>query len=248
MNLEDFIPMPDMEKCESILCIQPHPDDNEIGAGATIAKLAAKGCKITYLTVTDGAIGSLDPDEKPDDTARKRKIEAEQAAHILGVSSTLFLNYPDAAFLNEKSLCLDITGIIRKVKPEFVMTVDPFLMYEFHPDHRSVGLAAAQACMFSQFPNFAPDSGDDTWAVKGIAFYCTSHPNTFINVDGTWDLKLKAIGAHASQFGGEYLEGLKYYFDFKARQYAENREFGRAEAFKVLTTTHLHMNVDTVNS
>ena len=59
MNLKDFFPLPDLESCQNLLCIQPHPDDNEVGAGATIARLTAKGCRITYLTVTDGRYGTL---------------------------------------------------------------------------------------------------------------------------------------------------------------------------------------------
>jgi LmbE family N-acetylglucosaminyl deacetylase len=241
--------LPDFESCISLLCIQPHPDDNEIGAGATIAKLASNGCRITYLTVTDGRLGSMNPRMKPEKIVEVRKKEVEEAAGILGVASCIFLDYADAGLPAEEELCKSLVSVIRKVQPEFVLTVDPFLPYEAHPDHRRVGMAAAEACIFSQFPHFhlSEDAGpEDIWSVKGVVFHSTAYPNTYINADSTWDLKIKAISAHKSQFDRNTLEGLKQYFDFKARYYAERRGFLRAEALKVLTAAHLHMNVDTI--
>jgi LmbE family N-acetylglucosaminyl deacetylase len=249
MNIRRNFPVPFLEGCKSLLCIQPHPDDNEIGAGATIAKLVAKGCKITYLTVTDGSSGSFDWMEDTEKLVMKRKKEVEAAAGVLGVSSFLYLDYKDIGFIDGKALCSNIVTIIRTVKPEFVLTVDPFLPYEVHPDHISVGMASAQACLFSRNLNFpggnenAPVQG---WAVNGIVFHTTSYPNTFINVDETWNLKFESIAQHKSQFDSNTLNGLKYYFDHKAGQYAQRINCLYAEAFKVLSTLHLHMNTDTV--
>lgn len=191
MDLNNILQIPEIEECKSILCIQPHPDDNEVGAGGTIAKLARLGCKVTYLTVTDGGIGTTNPEISREDVAAVRLKEVEEATSILGVSSLLYLNYKDASYMDEKELCQKIVTVIRDVQPEFVMTVDPFLPYEVHPDHRRVGMAAAEACIFSQFPYFY-SSLDNTpcknpWTIKCAAFYTTAYPNTFINVDDTWD-------------------------------------------------------------
>ncbi len=251
MEIKDFLPLPDMENCKSLLCIQPHPDDNEVGAGATIAKLSARGCKITYLTVTDGSMGTADPSQDPAQLAAIRKNEVKKSAAALGVSDVLHLDFKDGGYADEKLLCQNIVSVIRQVRPEFVMTVDPFLPYEVHPDHRRVGTAASEACLFSQFPGFkAPDGRNEqpeVWAVKGIAYYSTAYPNTFINVDETWENKMYALSQHESQFPPQALQTLGYYFDVKAKLYAKDKPFLRAEAFKVLTTDHLHMNVDTIN-
>ena len=51
-------PPPEIEKCERFLFIGPHPDDIEIGAGATAAKLAAMGKAVCFLVCTDGRYGS----------------------------------------------------------------------------------------------------------------------------------------------------------------------------------------------
>jgi LmbE family N-acetylglucosaminyl deacetylase len=129
-----------------------------------------------------------------------------------------------------------------------VLAPDPFLPYEAHPDHRRVGMAATEACLFSPFPGFKTENGNTApWAVKGIAFHSTAYPNTFIGVDETWDMKMKALAMHESQFPKEMLERLGMYFYFKAAQYAAGRSCEKAEAFKVLSGDHLHMNVDTLN-
>lgn len=248
MELTDLLSLPKLEDCKSLLCVQPHPDDNEVGAGATIAKLSAKGCKVTYLTVTDGRMGSVDPKQDQTELVSIRKKEVEQSAELLGVSDTIFLNFRDGDYSDEKQLCKSIVAVIRQVKPEIVLTVDPFLPYEFHPDHRKVGMATAQACMFGAFPNFLPDEKTkDTWAVRGIAFHTTAYPNTFLNVDDTWDLKMKSLSLHKSQFDAASLQRVGYYFDFKARGYAQGKGFTRAEAFKVLSPDCLHMFVDAIN-
>lgn len=251
MDLKDILKLPKIEKCKNILCIQPHPDDNEVGAGGTIAKLSKLGCRVNYLTVTDGGMGTINPDQSPEELSEIRKSEIRAAADILGVHNLINLDYPDGAFMDEYSLCRKIVAVIRKVKPEFVMTVDPFLPYEAHPDHRKVGMAAAQACLFSLFPHFysygetAPCK--NTWAVQCVAFYNTAYPNTFIDVDKTWAYKMNAICAHRSQFFGEEFEQLKMYFEYKSMQLAEGRGFTHAEGFKVLTPTMLHANVDAIN-
>lgn len=247
MDIKDFLPIPDLESCTSLLCIQPHPDDNEIGAGATIAKLAGKGCKITYLTVTDGSVGTTDPNVKPEELASIRRQEVKNSAKHLGASDTIFLDFPDGSYPSERELCAGIVEVIRNVKPEFIMAPDPFLPYECHPDHRHVGMAAAEAMIFSGFPAFKTGGTAEAWSVSAIAFHTTAYPNTFVGVDDTWDDKFKALSFHASQFEPEMLELLSMYFGLKAASYAEGTDFNMVEAFKVLSGDHLHMNVDTIN-
>lgn len=248
MELKDLLPVPSLEECGSLLCIQPHPDDNEVGAGATIAKLAARGCKITYLTITDGSNGTIDPDLKPAELAAIRRNEVEKSAAFLGASKTIFLDLPDGGYADEKLLCQRIVEVIRQVKPELIMAPDPFMPYECHPDHRRVGMAAAEACIFSMFPGFKTECGDgQVCSPKGIAFHTTAYPNTFVGVDETWEKKLKALAIHQSQFPQPVLEQLGMYFACKANKNAEGKPFALAEAFKVLSGNHLHMNVDTIN-
>lgn len=250
MDIKQFLPLPDILKCKKILCIEPHPDDNEVGAGATIAKVIKQGCDVTYLVVTDGSMGTTDPGEEPQKVAEKRWEETINAAKILGVSQIKRFDYRDGTYPDEKELTQRIAGVIRELEPEIVMTADPFLPYEVHPDHRRVGMAAAEACLFSTFPHFhsyGEDNPAKMWEVKGVAFYNTANPNTFIDVDDTWNLKFKAIAAHKSQFSKEALKLYSMYFDFKSRQLSDGRGYQHAEAFKVLTPVLMHANVDAMS-
>jgi LmbE family N-acetylglucosaminyl deacetylase len=185
-----------------------------------------------------------------EDMIRTRRGEAEEAANILGVNKRIFLDYPDAGYVDEKELTQRIVKVIREIEPEFIMTVDPFLPYEAHPDHRRVGMAAAEACLFSAFPNFysyGEEYMGKSWDVKGVAFYNTAYPNTFIDITDTWDLKIKSIEAHRSQFRGEMFELYKMYFGYKAQELGKNKGFSMAEAFKIFTPMLLHANVDAIN-
>ena len=249
MDLRNMLPMPDLETCTSLLCIQPHPDDNEVGAGGTIARLAAKGCRVVYLTVTDGSRGTDDPALRGAPLAAIRRQEAMAAARVLGVTEHRFLDFEDGSYPDEQALCHAIAAVIQEVRPELVMSVDPYLPYEGHPDHRRVGLAATEACLFNplDLPNAVAGSGDNhPWKVSGIVYQSTAWPNTFINVDDTWELRNRAILTHRSQFDEASFALLGGYFEYKARQYAQGKGCERAEAFKVLPTLLLHMCVDTM--
>lgn len=249
MDLHDYLPIPDLEHCKSLLCIQPHPDDNEIGAAAAIAKLVQNGCKVTYLTALDGRIGTTDPSLDPAELVEIRRNEVESAGGLLGVTSFHYLDYEDGSFVPEKELCHSIVGVIRKVQPQMVLTVDPFLPYECHPDHRLVGMAAAEACLFSMFPHFysvGEDMSSEPWHVEAAAFYNTAYPNTFIDVSETWTLKSQAVLAHKSQFDPQSFQAIGLYLDLKSRQYGAKKGCEHAEGFKVLSTDIMHVFTDAI--
>ena len=58
--IESIIPIPELMSAKKVLAIQPHYDDNDIGAGGTLALLHEQGAEIHYLTVTDDLVGVLD--------------------------------------------------------------------------------------------------------------------------------------------------------------------------------------------
>lgn len=247
MDLTHLLPVPPLHEAKHILCVMPHPDDNEVGAGGTIARLAAGGARITYLGVTDGSAGTLDPQVRPADLVRIRRTEQEQAAADLGVAAVEWLGYPDGAGLPADEVRTRLIEAVRRHRPDFLMTVDPWLPYEAHPDHRVTGLAVAEAALLAAFPHVCPGKGLAPHAVKAVAFYATARPNTYVDIDGTWEQKLTALGRHASQFPGEELLRVSFYLDLRAREMAQRAGTGceRAESFKVLTPTHMHMLPDT---
>ena len=90
------LPKLKIEDADRFLFFGPHPDDIEIGAGATAAKLAAMGKKVRFTVVTDGRFGS--EIVKPEKLAGIRKAEALESARLLGVNDVVFLSFSDGGF------------------------------------------------------------------------------------------------------------------------------------------------------
>ncbi len=98
MSILSFIikkaaPVPKIENFDSYLFVGPHPDDIEIGAGATAAKLAAAGKKVTFLVCLDGRFGleNAGPSMTWEKLIDVRKEEAVRSAAALGVTDVRFL-------------------------------------------------------------------------------------------------------------------------------------------------------------
>jgi hypothetical protein len=80
------------------LVIGAHPDDNEFGAGGTIAKLAQQGWEITFIIATNGNKGSHDAGMSSYRLSELREHEQRAAANVLGVKRVIFLRNNDGAF------------------------------------------------------------------------------------------------------------------------------------------------------
>ena len=93
LALKIAAPVPEVETFTRYLFIGPHPDDIEIGCGATVARLAAEGKQITFLIMTDGRYGDGFSDGiKGDELVSLRKKEATASAERLGVKDVRFLD------------------------------------------------------------------------------------------------------------------------------------------------------------
>lgn len=240
----DYLPIPDLLKAENLLVVQPHPDDLEIGAGASVARMAQSGTRVTCLTVTDGSVGTYSSEAKPETLAAIRRKETIDSAAILGIKDLRWLDYPDGGMLPYEKVRADITRMIRMIKPDALMVCDPWLPYEVHTDHIRTGLAAAEAGFLSSMPLFCPEdleSGLEPHGIDCFAFYYTAYPNTVIDVAGSWRKKMLAIDCHESQFSGEQAEMLKTFLTTKAREQARKTDYSLVESFKVLSSYHLHI-------
>ncbi len=220
---------PDISHCKTILCIQPHPDDNEIGMGGTVAKFASQGCKVCYLTVTNGDKGNKNPAATAEETAVQRRSEATAAGKHLGVSEFYFLDLGDGTLWDVVSLSRKIAEVIDRVQPDAIFAPDPFLHYECHYDHVITGRAAANAAVQRN---------------AAIAFYFTSAPNTVVDISATFEKKFEAIALHDSQMTPETLAMYRIYFGMKAQELGAPKGFALGEGFKVLAPLHCHCFVD----
>ena len=97
LALKFAVPAVKLETYRRYLFIGPHPDDIEIGAGATAAKLAAEGKDVAFLICTDGRYGDGATALRGDELAEERRREAIASAKMLGVTDVRFIGLCDGA-------------------------------------------------------------------------------------------------------------------------------------------------------
>jgi N-acetyl-1-D-myo-inositol-2-amino-2-deoxy-alpha-D-glucopyranoside deacetylase len=137
----------------SLLVVQPHPDDESIGTGGTLARYSAEGIRTTLVTATRGEVGEildkeLDPKEAAPRLASIREQELRNAVRILGVSELVFLGYEDSGMAglprnrepktfwqaDEEEAIGRLIQVVRRVRPQVMVTQNEFGGYA-HPDH-----------------------------------------------------------------------------------------------------------------
>lgn len=191
-----------------ILVMMAHPDDPEFAAGGTIARWTQEGHEVIYCLATRGDKGSDDPTMHPERLAAIREAEQHAAAAILGVREVLFLNYLDGTLEPNLSLRRDIVRVIRRYRPEIVVTMDPQTLirgdrYINHNDHRAIGLATLDAIFpAAGNPLYFPEllrEGLEPHRVQEVYLATTEHANHWVDITETFDRKLAALRCHASQ-------------------------------------------------
>jgi len=234
-------PLPDIEKNSRFLFIGPHPDDIEIGAGATAAKLAAMGKSVCFLICTDGRYGS--ETVPPEELIEIRKAECIASAKALGVTDVRFLGLCDSGFYSEAELIEGIAGAVGDFKPDTVFAPDPCVTGECHDDHLNVGRAARRIACFAPYPGLMERYCADVSDVKALAFYFTAKANRCVSTRGFVNAQLDAVfSCHKSQFPENGAEGssISLYLKLRSISYGIRSFSGRAEAFRVLGKTHMH--------
>jgi LmbE family N-acetylglucosaminyl deacetylase len=238
------IPGPDPREAKRILAVQPHYDDNDIGAGGTLAALAAGGAELFYLTVTDDLVGVLDASLGDEEATAQLRGEQERAGAEIGVRRQYWLGFPDAGEYDYYALRREIIRHIRLLKPDFLFSVDPWLPYESHGDHLRTGRAVTEAALLYGFPRLATDPEVDRdyqpHTLNGIALYFTLKPNRIFDIGEFRERKHRALDAYRAQFTPESLEHLHRGLDFVERGCAKDEAFSHGEPLKVLHTGQLH--------
>jgi LmbE family N-acetylglucosaminyl deacetylase len=203
------------------LIIAPHPDDEILGAGATMAALAKAGNEVFVAVVTTGQT----PDYSAEQVTNVR-AEAARAHALLGVHETLWLEQP-AARLSEiahSALNAALRRAIEEVRPATMFV--PFVG-DIHMDHQRAFLSALVAArpQGDCFPTtiLAYETLSET---NWNAPYVTPGflPNVFIDVTGTLNLKLEAMRTFASQL----------------RKYPHERSLEAIEALAILRGVTVH--------
>ena len=181
-----------------ILAIGAHPDDVELGCGATLAKEVALGKKVGIIDLTRGELGTRGD-------ADIRDVEAEKAKAILGISMRTNMEFEDGFFINDKFHQIELVKMIRKYQPDIVLcnAVD-----DRHIDHPKGSQLVSDACFLSglmKIDTKCPDDDgwQDPWRPDHVYHYIqwkNIEPDFVVDVSGYLDKKLEAVFAYESQF------------------------------------------------
>ncbi|WP_412985655.1 bacillithiol biosynthesis deacetylase BshB1 [Pontimicrobium sp. IMCC45349] len=181
-----------------ILAIGAHPDDVELGCGATIYKEVTKGKKVGIIDLTRGELGTRG-------TAETRDKESADAANILGVAVRDNMEFADGFFTNDKNHQIELIKMIRKYKPEIVLcnAID-----DRHIDHGKGSKLVSDACFLSGLIKIDTkiedeDGWQEPWRPKFVYHYIQwkhIEPDVVVDVSGYVDKKMEAVMAYKTQF------------------------------------------------
>ena len=185
-----------LDLLKRVLVIAPHPDDEVLGCGGIIKRLADSGIGVTVLVASRGK-DTLYSEERILNV-RKQALEAHR---ILGVGKTVFFDYPapELDLVSISELSSSISKLITKEKPDTV-----FLPHhgDIHHDHQAIfnaGLVASRPVndcsvkyVFSyetlSESEWAPPFGSDVFI-----------PQMFINITKEFSFKIGAMRCYTSQ-------------------------------------------------
>lgn len=167
---------------DRVLVVAPHPDDEAVGCGGYLARLAVQGADVTVLFVTDGEKGLGRPSLAQ--AAEIRRQEAHDAADLLSVRRLMHWSLPDGGVCVEGGTAAQLSRLVRKLGAEVVLV--PHLG-EAHPDHAAVAQLAAML-------DARPDMTVMTYEI-----WTPQEPNCVVDVTAHMSRRLAAIRAYVSQ-------------------------------------------------
>lgn len=186
---------------KSILILAAHPDDEALGCGGLIAKLTDEGATVHVAFLADGVFSRTGTEKEQQQELLTRRMAAQAACKVLGVSSVSFDNFPDnrmdtVALLD---IAKTIEKLIAKYSPDTVLTHHAG---DVNIDHRRIHEAVTIACrpqvgsiiktvLFFEVPS------STEWQFPGSA--SVFFPNWFVDVSNTIDRKLAALDCYADE-------------------------------------------------
>lgn len=175
----------------NILAFGAHPDDVELGCGATLAKHIDMGKDVAVIDLTRGELGTRG-------NADIREVEAKKAADILGLKFRVNMGFKDGFFVNNEEHQIEIVRLIRKFQPDIVLCN---AISDRHPDHSKASDLVSSACFLSGLTKI--DTQQDPWRPSSIYHYIQFQhiePDFVVDVSDYMDKKMDAVKAFSSQF------------------------------------------------
>jgi N-acetylglucosamine malate deacetylase 1 len=174
-----------------LLVFGPHPDDIEIGMGATVARHTAAGLRVGLCDLTAGEMGS-------NGTVDERLAEAEAARKVLGAAWRENLRWPDRGIGKEPSQLARAALFIRQHRPRAIAV--PYWS-DRHPDHVAASEILTEAAFSAGLRRFASQA--EAWKPEAIYYYFindAAEPSFVVDVSEHYERKRAALDCHASQF------------------------------------------------
>ncbi len=210
-----------------ILVFAVHPDDAELGCSGTILKHIAEGKKVGIVDLTRGELGTRG-------TAETRDLEAIESSKILGLSIRENLRFRDGFFKNDETHQLEVIRMIRKYKPEILLSN---AKYDRHPDHGRAGDLVNDAAFLSglsKIETIDQDVKQDAWRPSLNLQYIQDRyikPDIIIDITPYMDTKIEAVKAFKTQFHDPDSKEPQTYIsspEFFESIIGRSREFGKS--------------------
>jgi N-acetylglucosamine malate deacetylase 1 len=177
----------------SVVVVGPHPDDQELGMGGTIARLARQGHRVHLIDMTNG-------EPTPNGSVEARARESAAAAAVLGVGRTL-LGLKNREVVHDIPSRHALAALYRVHRPNVIFVPYPT---DAHPDHVAVTRIAEDARFDAKLTK-SPIPGEP-WHPKRIIYYYCTHlrmnfvPTFCIDVSDEIDLKMRSLAEYKTQF------------------------------------------------
>ena len=216
----------------SILSIHAHPDDAEILAGGTLARLAALGHRVVIVTMTPGDCGSHE--YGPEEISSMRRSEAAAAARRIGAEYQC-AEFRDIAIFSDDPSRRRVTEILRQIQPDIVITASPT---DYMCDHEATSLLVRDACFGAPAPNYHTGLSNPARHLPAIPHLYFMDPvgsvdrenrpvtpDFYVDVSGFFSTKKEMLAEHKSQ--REWLRKHHGMDDYLLRMEEWTRENGR---------------------
>jgi len=181
-----------------VLAVGAHPDDVELQCAGTLARCVARGDQVFIAVSTNGEAGSSTLGAA--EVAHVREAEASAAARVIG-AELIWMGFRDEFLIETETIRLAYIDLVRRVRPDIVITHDPH--NDYHPDHLATGQILWNTRVMTSVPNIktAHPPVDHLPALyfmdtlAGINF----KPELYVDIGETMDIKRRMLASHASQ-------------------------------------------------
>ena len=210
-----------------LLVLAVHPDDAELGCSGTIIKHIAQGKKVGIVDFTKGELGTRG-------TVETRAEESKNASTIMGVHTRENIGIRDGFFKNDEAHQLEVVKMIRKYKPEIVLTN---ALYDRHPVHGRASDLANDAIFLSGLMLVETEFdgvSQEAWRPRLTLQYIQDtyiKPDIIIDISEQMEQKIEAIRAFKTQFDSPSKDEPQTYIStpaFLQSVIARAREMGKS--------------------